>query len=50
MTPNHGLTDEQRITLINCLAEFVERVSTDKKASPAELAVLPEIVKVLLCR
>jgi len=29
------------------LVEFIHRVATDKKASPAEIAVLPEIARVL---
>lgn len=29
------------------LVEFIHRVATDKKASPAEIAILPEIARVL---
>lgn len=41
-------TKEQHELLIKSLVRFVERVAEDKKATPAELAALPEIVKLLL--
>lgn len=40
-------TTEQQEVVVNDLVEFVHRVALDKNASPAEIAALPEIAKVL---
>lgn len=40
-------TKEQLDMVAEDLVKFVHRVATDKKATPEEIAVLPEIVKVL---
>lgn len=39
---------EQREKLLKSLLEFVVRVSSNENASPAEIAALPEIAR-LLC-
>lgn len=41
------LNQEQFDLMAQDLVTFVRRVAADKNASPAELAALPEIVKVL---
>lgn len=38
---------KKREEVLDSLIRFVERVSDDKSASPAELAALPEVSKVL---
>lgn len=40
-------TQDQIWEMTKDLVAFVHRVSTDKEASPAEIAALPEIAKVL---
>lgn len=40
-------TGEQQKKVVNDLVEFVHRVALDEHATPAELAALPEIAKVL---
>lgn len=42
------MNQEQRKEVIEDLVKFVKRVSQDKNATPAELAALPEIAKLLL--
>ena len=42
------ITDEQALSILDDLIAFIHRVATSEKASPAEIEVLPEIVKVLL--
>lgn len=42
------ISGEQFEEVVNDLISFVHRVSRDKKATPAEIAALPEIAKVLL--
>ena len=41
-------TSEQLKAVTKDLVDFVHRVATNEKATPAEIAVLPEIAKVLL--
>lgn len=40
-------SDSQRKQVAEDLTEFVHRVARDKNASPAEIAALPEVAKVL---
>lgn len=40
-------TSEQLKTVTKDLVEFVHRVAANEKATPAEIAALPEIVKIL---
>lgn len=42
------LSKEHAELLVRSLTRFVERVSEDKKATPAELEALPEIARLLL--
>ena len=44
---NAAVTLEQTQRLYQILFEFVERVSKDPDAKPAEIAVLPAIAKIL---
>jgi len=39
---------EQKKNMIEKLLKFIDRVSSDKDASPAEIAALPEIAKIIL--
>ena len=42
------MSNEQRKVVIECLVGFVKRVSGgEKEVSPAEIAVLPEIARLL---
>lgn len=38
---------EQKENMMENLLKFIDRVSNDKNASPAEIAALPEIAKIL---
>ena len=38
----------ERNELVDALIKFVKRVAEDENASPAEIAALPEIARVLL--
>nr|WP_325222731.1 hypothetical protein [uncultured Oscillibacter sp.] len=40
-------TLDQQEAVANDLVEFVHRVALDKNATPAEIAALPEVAKVL---
>lgn len=40
-------TIEQQEAVVKDLVEFVHRVALDKNATPAEIAALPEVAKVL---
>ncbi|WP_297311596.1 hypothetical protein [uncultured Oscillibacter sp.] len=40
-------TRDQRDAVVKDLVAFVHRVALDKNATPAEIAALPEIAKVL---
>ena len=40
-------TLDQQEAVANDLVEFVPRVALDKNATPAEIAALPEVAKVL---
>ena len=40
-------TIEQQEAVVRDLVEFVHRVALDKNATPAEIAALPEVAKVL---
>ena len=43
-----GVNKEQKDEVIECLVNFVKRVSSDEKsATQAEIAALPEIAKLL---
>lgn len=42
-----NIDKQQKKEVTDNLVEFVKRVSGDKKASPAELAALPEIARLL---
>ncbi len=42
-----GATVEQTDAVMEDLVAFVHRVTTDKDASPAEIAVLPGIVRAI---
>ncbi len=39
---------EKSKQIIDDLAQFIHRVATNEKATPAEIAALPEVAKVLL--
>jgi len=39
---------EQKKNMIENLLKFIDRVSNDEAATPAEIAALPELVKILL--
>ena len=39
--------DEAMAAIIDDLAQFIHRVATNEKATPAEIAALPEVAKVL---
>ena len=41
------VTDDQGKRVVEALLEFVHRVASSPNASPAEIAALPEIAKVL---
>lgn len=41
------MNDQQIKEVTDCLVTFVKRVANEKEASPAEIATLPEIVRVL---
>jgi len=41
------VSEENRIELLQTLFYFAKRVANDKAATPAELAALPEIAKIL---
>lgn len=45
--PAFSPTREQLTSVTDDLVRFVHRVTDDKKATPAEIAALPEIAKVL---
>lgn len=42
------MSSEQQKEVLEVLVEFVKRVASDKKASPAEIATLPEIARLLV--
>lgn len=43
-----GVSKEQKDEVVECLVNFVKRVSSNEKpATPAEIAALPEIAKLL---
>jgi len=42
------MTKEQKENMVEKLLKFIDRVSSDEDASPAEIAALPEIAKILL--
>lgn len=42
------ITGEQFEQVIVDLVAYVHRITTDEKATPAEIAALPEIAKILL--
>lgn len=46
--PRCLITGAQFEQVINDLVVFVHRITTDEKATPAEIAVLPEIARILL--
>lgn len=49
MRPTGGIVSyEQKKEIASDLTQFVHRVALDKNASPAEIAALPEIAKVLV--
>lgn len=41
------LSRDQGAEVVNDLLQFIHRVAYDKNASPAEIAALPEIAKLL---
>ena len=45
--PEFSPTHEHLSAVTEDLVQFVHRVATEKNASPAEIAALPEIAKVL---
>ena len=45
--PAFSPTTEQLVSVTNDLVRFVHRVADSENASPAEIAALPEIAKVL---
>lgn len=48
MRPLYVLTKEQEEEIARDLLQFIHRVALDKNASPAEIAALPEVAKVLM--
>lgn len=40
-------TDKRMLEIADDLADFVHRVAKDEKAYPDELAILPEMVRIL---
>lgn len=47
MRPMCIVSREQGFEIVGDLLKFIHRVALDKNASPAEIAVLPEIAKLL---
>ena len=41
------MNSEQQKEVAQCLVDFVKRVASDKKATPEEVAALPEIARLL---
>lgn len=42
-----AVSTEKSKQIIDDLAQFIHRVATNEKATPAEIAALPEVAKVL---